>query len=505
MLHSKRVSGHNAAQAFAGRGVLRVGHLQLSWIMSRNHLGLSLSLLGFVLAGGPRSSSAQAVPATGAGESIAATYRGAADSLIHAATRDSAAYTRLGKLVDTFGSRLSGSAGLEAAIDWILGEMKSDGLQNVRGEPVMVPHWVRGEESAELVKPRRTPLHMLGLGGSVATPKGGITAPVLVVTSFDDLTRRAGEARGKIVLFDAPFTTYRETVHYRVEGASAAARVGAVASLIRSVSSYSIQNPHTGVMHYDSTVARIPAAALSVEDAMMLRRFQDRGVPVVLTLRMSARLLPDARSRNVVAELVGRERPDEVVVLGGTSTPGMSARAPWTMVAAPWPHGRRCGSWAGSGSGPVARCGWCSGPTRRMAVADPRPTGTRTRPSSTSTRSPWSRTTGYSARTAFGSAVRMRPSRAPRRLRQLLKPIGAGTVSREQESPEADIAPLVERGVPGMGLDVDRTRYFWFHHSAGDTLDKLDPAEVARCVATLAVMAYVVADLPDSLPRATTP
>src|SRR3954465_2038732 len=167
------------------------------------------------------------------------------------------------------------------------------------------------------MKPRRARLQMLGLGGSVATPKSGITAPVLVVTSFDDLHQRAAEARGKIVLFDVPFTTYPETVKYRVQGASAAARAGAVACLIRSVASFSIRSPHTGVMHYDSTVARIPAAALSVEDAMMLHRFQDRGEPVVVTLRMAARSLPDSPSRNVVAEVVGRERPDEVVVLGG--------------------------------------------------------------------------------------------------------------------------------------------------------------------------------------------
>src|SRR5215217_1952056 len=122
---------------------------------------------------------------------IAAVYRTAADSLIRAATADSAAYRRLGRLVDTFGPRISGSASLEAAIDWILDLMKSDGLENVRGEPVMVPHWVRGAESADLVKPRAARLAMLGLGGSVATPKAGITAPVLVVSSLDELTRRA--------------------------------------------------------------------------------------------------------------------------------------------------------------------------------------------------------------------------------------------------------------------------------------------------------------------------
>nr|MBA2514746.1 M20/M25/M40 family metallo-hydrolase [Solirubrobacterales bacterium] len=248
---------------------------------------------------------------------IADSYRAVANRLIDAALGDSAAWSRTARLTDTFGHRLSGSQALESALDWIIGEMKRDGLENVRGEPVMVPHWVRGEESAHLLKPRAQKLHMIGLGRSVGTPRGGITAPVLVVTSFADLEARASEAKGKIVLFDVPFTSYGETVRYRGGAATAAARAGARAALVRSVASFSIQSPHTGAMNYDTTVARIPAAALSVEDAMMLHRMSDRGEQIVLTLRMDAKTLPDARSRNVVAEIVGREKPDEIVVLGG--------------------------------------------------------------------------------------------------------------------------------------------------------------------------------------------
>ncbi len=274
------------------------------------------SVLGLALLAAAPSALGQAAGPARSGD-IATAYRAPADSLIRAAIADSSAYRRLGRLVDTFGPRLSGTASLEAAIDWILDAMKADGLENVRGEPVMVPRWVRGAESAELVKPRAAKLAMMGLGGSVGTPKAGITAPVLVVSSLDELTRRAAEAKGKIVLFDVPLTDYPVTRRVRTEGPSAAARVGAVACLIRSVASASIRSPHTGLTVYDSTVAKIPAAALSVEDAMMLHRFQDRGEPVVVTLKMSARTLPDAPSRNVVAEIVGREKPDEVVVLGG--------------------------------------------------------------------------------------------------------------------------------------------------------------------------------------------
>jgi carboxypeptidase Q len=426
-------------------------------------------------------------------------YRLVSDSLIRAATRDSAAYDRLGQLVDGFGHRLSGSASLESAIDWILVQMKKDGLENVHGERVMVPHWVRGEESAELIRPRRVPLRILGLGGSIGTPKRGIMAPVLVVSSFDELRDKAAEARGKIVLFDAPFTSYSETVKYRVGGAAAAARAGAVACLIRSVASYSIRSPHTGVMHYDSSVARIPAAALSVEDAMMLRRFQERGQPIVVTLRMSARMLPDAQSRNVVAEVVGRERPDEVVVLGGhidswdvgqgAMDDGGGSVAAWEAVRLIKQLGLRPRRtlrvvlWTNEENGSKGAEGY------RDAHADQLAKHVLAIESDNGAFAPHGfRFTGPDS--AFARV---------QQIARLLDPIGAGSVSREQDSPEADIAPLVERGVPGMGLDVDGTRYFWFHHSDGDTLDKLDPAELGRCVATLAVMAYVTADATEPI------
>ena len=447
---------------------------------------------------------AQGAPAPATDSSIAGSYRGAADSLIRAATGDSAAYVRLGVLVDTFGHRLSGSASLEAAIDWILSEMKSDGLANVRGERAMVPHWVRGEESVDLIKPRAARLRMLGLGGSIATPRKGITAPVLVVNSFDDLRARASEAQGKIVLFDAPFTSYRETVHYRVDGASAAAKVGALASLIRSVASFSIRSPHTGVMHYDSTAARIPAAALSVEDAEMLHRFQDRGQPVVVRLRMSARTLPDVASRNVVAEIPGRDRPDEVVVLGGhidswdvgqgAMDDGGGAVAAWEAVRLIHRLGLRPRRtirvvlWTNEengGKGALAYRDAHAGQLDKHVLAMESDNGAFT---------------PHGFRFTGSAAALSRVQQVA----SLLQPIGANNVSQEKESPEADIAPLVERGVPGVGLDVDRTRYFWFHHSDGDTLDKLDPAELARCVAAMAVLAYVVADLPDPLARTAT-
>ena len=163
------------------------------------------------------------------------TYRNDADQIIDTALSDSSGFERLAYMCDTFGHRFSGSDNLERAIDWILETMAADSLDNVRGEQVMVPHWVRGRESLTLLEPRVLALPVLGLGGSIGTPPDGLTAEVLVVHSFDELEQRKEEARGKIVLFNAAFTTYGQTVRYRVNGAVRAAEAGAVASLVRSV------------------------------------------------------------------------------------------------------------------------------------------------------------------------------------------------------------------------------------------------------------------------------
>ena len=244
-------------------------------------------------------------------------YRSVADQLIDAALADSAAWDRLAYLTDTFGPRFSGTDNLESAIDWILEEMKRDGLENVRGEPVKIPHWVRGEERHMLLTPHVRELEILGLGGSVGTGPSGIQGEVFVVNSYDDLEANRDKARGKIVLWNVPFTSYGATVQYRGNGAVRAARAGAIASLVRSVAPTSLYTPHTGNSRYDEDVPRIPQAAVTIEDALMMQRMQDRGQRIEIRLMMNDYWLPDADSRNVVAELIGSEYPEEVIVFGG--------------------------------------------------------------------------------------------------------------------------------------------------------------------------------------------
>ncbi|MEJ2502711.1 MAG: M28 family metallopeptidase, partial [Gemmatimonadota bacterium] len=448
--------------------------------MTRATAALAAALFLPVAGPGPAAAQAPIPPAE-----IPAAYRADADRLIDAALADSAAWDRLAALVDGFGHRLSGSESLERAIDWILAEMEADGLENVRGEPVMVPKWVRGQESLHLVAPRETALAMLGLGGSVATPDGGVTAEVLVVSSFEELEERAAEAPGKIVLFDVPFTSYGETVRYRTEGAVAAARAGAVASLIRSVASYSMNTPHTGMMRYQDGVERIPHAAITVEDAMMLHRMQDRGERIEVRLEMGARDHGDVPSRNVVAELRGSERPDEVVVLGGhidSWDVGQGAMDDAGGSVAAWEAVRLMKELGLRPRRTVRVVLWTNeenglrgGNAYRDAHEDDLDHHVLAIESDSGVFDPIGfGFTGSDPAFEMVSAVG-----------RLLERIDAGEITRGGGG--ADIGPIMREGVPGMGLQVDGERYFWYHHSAADTLDKLDPREVALCTAALAV------------------
>lgn len=422
-----------------------------------------------------------------------------APKIISAATNSSKAFERLAYLCDTFGPRFSGTTNLEAAIDWVLEELKSDGFSNVRGEEVLVPHWVRNEESLEQVHPRRMLLPVLGLGGTTNTPADGVTAPALVVTNFAELRERASEAAGKIVVFQAPFESYGAIVRYRYEGAVAAAKVGAVASLVRSATPFSLQTPHTGGMSYEEGAPRIPHAAITVEEGERLFRLQRRGVTPVLRLRLGARAFPDATSRNVVAELPGTEFPEQIIVVGGHMdswdvTPGAlddagGCLAAWealrilresgfrprrTLRLVLWTNEefglRGAKAYAGRGDEELAR--------HVVAIE-----------------SDW----GIGKLRGFAFTGSERANAQLREILPLLQPLGAGELMAG--SGGNDLGPLLAKGVPVMDLWTDRSDYFWFHHSPADTVDKVDPVELNRCVAALAVMLGALSEMPEPLAR----
>ncbi len=424
-------------------------------------------------------------------------YREPAGRLIGAALASDFAWQRLALIGDTFGHRLSGSQALEDTIQWAVQEMKKDGLENVHTEPAKVPHWVRGQESLEIVAPRHHTLAMLGLGNSVGTPAAGVEGELLVVRSFPELEAAGDRVKGKIVLYNVPFTNYGETVVYRAIGPSRAAALGAVAALVRSVGPPGLQLPHTGALRYTEGAPQIPAAAVTTEDADRLQRIQDRGTPTRLRLKMEARFLPDADSFNVVGELRGREKPDEVVVIGGhldswdvgtgSTDDGGGCVVTWealrlmkqlnlrprrTVRVVLWMNEEN-----GGRGGTAYRDRHAQELANHVMMMESdsgvfRPTGF-----------------GFTGSDAARATVRD--------IATLLRGIQADTISAAGDG--ADIGPSVEAGkMPSMSLDVDGN-YFLLHHTPADTVDKIDPMDMARASAAIAVMTYVIADMPDRL------
>jgi carboxypeptidase Q len=341
---------------------------------------------------------------------------------------------------------------------------------------------------------------MLGLGQSVATPKGGIQAELLVVSSFADLKNRAAVARGKIVLYDVPFTDYGQTVAYRGTGAIEAAKLGAVGVLIRAVGPYGIRSPHTGSMQpYDSTVTKIAAAAISMEDAAMLHRMQARGQKIVVRLEMEAQMQPDALSRNVMGELVGRDKPDEVVVLGGhidSWDVGTGAMDDAGGVVVAWEAVRLLQKLGLRPRRTIRAVGWTNeenGGRGGEAYRDAHQMELSKYVAAIESDG------GTFKFRGFGFSGGDSAFAIVNQISRLLKPLGVDSATAGGGG--ADIGPIMKLGVPGLSQNVDGTRYFWYHHTEADNVDKIDPRELAENVAAMAVMAYLLADMPKPLPR----
>lgn len=431
--------------------------------------------------------------------SIKEKYTDVSLRIISEALSDSTAYERLAYLCDTFGPRLSGSNNLEESINWILKEMKKDGLDEVQGERVKVPSWKRGNESVRLLRPFKKELAMLGLGSSVKTARTGITADVLVVNDFNELERNAKKVKGKIVLYNVPFTTYGQTVIYRYEGASRAAKHGAVASLIRSIGSWSMNTPHTGNMSYDKNYKKIPAAALTIEDAMMLGRLYDSGERITMRIDMEAKMTGDRWSRNVVSQINGSHYPDEIVVVGGhidswdvgqgAHDDGGGCIAAWEVIRLIKELGLRpkrtirCVLWTNEENGGKGNKAY-----RDMHMDELNDHVLAIESDG-----------GVFAPTGFGFTGSNEAKEIVKEIHELMKPIKANNITDWGRA--ADVAPLNDEGIPVMSLNVDGSKYFWYHHTNADTFDKVDYHEFNKCVAAMAIMAFVVADLDAPLPR----
>jgi len=460
------------------------------------------------------------VAAPAGAEDLAEPYRETSREVLARAQADTRAWDKLAYLTTRIGNRLSGSPGLENAIAWAHEAMQGEGLEAVRLQPVRVPRWVRGRESLRVVSPVPRELPMLGLGMSVGTPEGGITAPVVVVRDETEL-EALGRAKveGRIVAFAPDWEGYGRTVRFRSSGASWAAKLGAVAVLVRSATGRSIGSPHTGALDYAEDAPRIPAAAITVEDALWLRRMAALGETVRVTLQMEARLAGEANSANLIAEIRGREKPDEVVVLSGhldswdvgqgAHDDGCSCMAAWQALTILKQIGLRPRRtlrlvlWTNEENGLRGGAAYreALGAALPSHVAAIEMDGGCERPTGFG----FSLARPGAARPRRGESQPAEPTdpgavRALARVRQiasLFDAIGASAV--RWGGGGADIGPLMRAGVPGLSLETVGEHYFDWHHSQGDTLDKVEPEDLRRATFMLAVMGYVLADIEPRL------
>jgi len=371
---------------------------------------------------------------------------------------------------------------------------------------VMVPHWVRGEASGRIVAPTPHPMAILALGMSDGTKPEGVTAEVVEVKSFDELNALGDRAKGKIVLFNKPIYAnggedrgYGSAVGLRYSGAAAAAKVGAVGMLIRSLATADLRLPHTGAMAYENGVTRIPAAAIAPEDAELIHRFLVAGEIVKVTFTLSCKTLPDAASANVVGEIRGSEAPDEVVVIGGHLDS-------WDVGTGAQDDGAGCAI-SMEALRLIRSLGLKPKRTIRAVLFTNEENGLRGGKAYTEAHaaelgkhvaaiesdSGGARPLGFGVSAGPGGTDIVKKLAAP------LARFAADDV--QEGGGGADISPMAAAGVPQLGLRQDSTHYFDIHHTMADTLDKVDAHDLAMNATAMAAMAWQLANLDPSLPR----
>jgi len=411
--------------------------------------------------------------------------------------RGGRAHALMTQLCDRFGHRLSGSPGLEGAVPWTRAQFAAGGIERAWLEPVLVPHWVRGQEAGRIVAPVASRLALLGLGGTVGTPPGGLTAEVVEADGFEALDALGEAVRGRIVLFNKAIRSgfdgepgYGSVVKLRSSGPSRAARAGAAGMLLRSLGTASYRLPHTGALNYEDGAPRIPAAAISAEDAELIHRLLATGDTVRVHLQLGAEQHPDRESHNVLAELPGRELPAEIVLIGA-----------------------HLDSWdVGQGAhDDAAGCAIVIETMRLLAGLEPRPRrtvravlftneenglrgakayaaahGQERHVAAIESDSGGARPLGFGVTAGPGSVERIAE------IARLLAPLEADRVLPRGGG--ADISALKPLGVPQVSLVQETTRYFDYHHTEADTVDKVEPADLDRNVAALAVMTWSLAE-----------
>ncbi len=424
--------------------------------------------------------------------------RDRAQTLVARALEDNQAIACLADLVAAAPRRVSGSAGADLAVAFCLQRMREIRLANVHGEELLVPHWVRGVETASVLAPKSMPLRITALGGSIGTPSEGISGELVMVRSFEQLQELGEAAQGKIVFFNRPmprafartFTAYGEAVPQRTNGAIEAGKVAAIGALIRSVTTTIDGHPHTGAMHYLDGVAQVPAAAVATEDAELLAGLLAAG-PVRVEIKLGCETKPDVMSANVVGEILGWERPQEVVLIGAHLDG-------WDLGQGAHDDGTGCAHVL-EAMRLLSCCGIRPRRTIRAVLFMNEENGLRGAEA-------YARAHGYEVHVAaietdgggdtpygFTCSLKGQSGDDLRRLFMPLTEFAAGTFLTGGGG-GADIAPLGQFGVPLFGLITDSQRYFDYHHSALDTIDKVNERELAIGAAVIAYAASVLAD-----------
>lgn len=411
---------------------------------------------------------------------------------------DDTAWKVVESLTTEVGARPTGSPAMVRARDWGVAKLKALGFQNVHVEEFEAGAWLRGPEAAEVTAPYPHTLSILGLGRSASTPKGGIEAEIALFGSLDELmTAPAGALKGKIAVVVPPMTRTMDGAGYgavnaaRTRGPAEAARRGAVAYLVRSLSTDDTRLPHTGATRQATDAPAIPAAALSVPDAQLLERIAARGKPVRLKLSMASTTLAKTPAWNVVGEIPGREAPDEVIVVGGhldSWDAGTGAVDDGAGIAITTAAAKLVGDMKPRRTLRVVMWGAeemdFSGTAYAAAHKDEVGKIVLAGESDSGDGPVWRArlpkgSAGHPAMKAFAAAL------PPLKVILAPEPAAGGG---------SDIAGLAALGTPTVNLTPDTSRYFDLHHSADDTLDKIDPAKLAQSTAVWAAFLYAVAD-----------
>lgn len=404
-------------------------------------------------------------------------------------------------MINKFGARMTGSQSLEKAIDHVVAEMKAVELNNVHTQNVVVPHWERGFEKAEMLVPRRQNIPILGLGSSIGTPPDGIVANIIAVESFSEFDALPVEkVTGKIVVFVPQWESYDKTQQYRTSSASVAARKGAAAVLVRSITPFSIGSVHTGGQQYDDGVRKIPAASISAEDAHLLLRLYRSGVKVTIRLDMNDRNLTPTISRNIIAEWTGELARPVVVVSGHLDSwdvgDGVMDDASGSFVA--WKALQLLKSLGLKKPKRTMRAILWTAEEQDLEGANAYAQLYKDRDEEEFNFFMESDEGSFEP-LGLDITGNAEAKCIMREVIGLMTPLNATGYRETFKGPDVEL--WTNRGFPGASPWTRNERYWWFHHSHGDSLLLQSSEDLDRNTALFAATAYVIADLSVNMPK----